>query len=528
MAQDSLAAVPDRPIAVAIVAMGGQGGGVLSDWIAAAAEASGYVVQATSVPGVAQRTGATIYYIEMIRPLPGAATPVLALMPTPGDVDVVLAAELMEAGRSLLRGLVTPDRTTLIASSQRAYATAEKEKPGDGTADGGAVVEAIGVAAKRAIVADFARIAETNGSVISASLLGALAASGALPFPRMAFLDAIKAGGVGVEASIRAFEAAFAHAHGDAAARRPEVPAKPDKRLPVPPASSDVPELDALLRRIHALPGPVQPMVYAGVRHLVDYQDAAYAAEYLDRLAPILVREGPHADKAFELSIETARHLARAMAYDDVIRVADLKTRSARSQRVAREVAVKADVQVLQTTEYFHPRMEEVCATLPKGLGHAIESRPWLSRALGALFEKGRRIRTDSISGFLQLYIVALRKPKRRGTLRHGREMAHIEAWLAKVLDAAKVDYALGVEIAKARRLIKGYSDTMSRGQSKYDRVLKGAAVVAGRADAAAWVRRLRQSALLDEAGEALDGALRTIATLEAPQSDRPLEGARP
>ncbi len=101
----------------------------------------------------------------------------------------------------------------------------------------------------------------------------------------------------------------------------------------------------------------------------------------------------------------------------------------------------------------------------------------------------------------LQLYAIAARKPKRRGTLRHGREMAHIDVWLARVLGAVPANYDLAVELAKSRRLIKGYSDTMSRGLSKYDRVMAGAAMVAARADAADWVRRLRQAALLDENG---------------------------
>ena len=81
------------------------------------------------MPGVAQRTGATVYYVEMI-PESGR-TPVLAMMPAPGDVDIVVAAELMEAGRAMQRGLVTPDRTTLIASSHRAYGILEKTAPGD-------------------------------------------------------------------------------------------------------------------------------------------------------------------------------------------------------------------------------------------------------------------------------------------------------------------------------------------------------------------------------------------------------------
>src|SRR3979490_2431570 len=99
----------DRPLTVAILAMGGQGGGVLADWVVALAEAQGWAAQSTSVPGVAQRTGATVYYIEMA-PMRAGPQPVFALMPTPGDVDVVIASELMEAGRSVLRGLVTPEQ----------------------------------------------------------------------------------------------------------------------------------------------------------------------------------------------------------------------------------------------------------------------------------------------------------------------------------------------------------------------------------------------------------------------------------
>ena len=56
----------DRPITIAVLAIGGQGGGVLVDWIVALAEREGWRAQSTSVPGVAQRTGATIYYVEMI------------------------------------------------------------------------------------------------------------------------------------------------------------------------------------------------------------------------------------------------------------------------------------------------------------------------------------------------------------------------------------------------------------------------------------------------------------------------------
>ena len=171
-------------IRVAILAVGGQGGGVLTAWIEAVARANGYVAQATSVAGVSQRTGATIYYIEMARVRADGRVPVFALKPAAGDVDVMIAAEMMEAGRAILRGFVTPDRTTLIASTHRALAVSEKMVPGDGIASSDEVMAAAGIAARAVVAADFEAIAVGCGSVISASLLGALAGSGALPFGR--------------------------------------------------------------------------------------------------------------------------------------------------------------------------------------------------------------------------------------------------------------------------------------------------------------------------------------------------------
>jgi len=48
-----------RPLSILIGALGGEGGGVLAEWLVAVATKAGYVAQSTSIPGVAQRTGAT-------------------------------------------------------------------------------------------------------------------------------------------------------------------------------------------------------------------------------------------------------------------------------------------------------------------------------------------------------------------------------------------------------------------------------------------------------------------------------------
>lgn len=499
----------EKPISLALLAMGGQGGGVLADWIVALAEAEGFVAQVTSVPGVAQRTGATIYYIEMLAERDGR-TPILSLTPTPGDVDIVLAAEFMEAGRSMMRGLVTPERTTLIASTHRALAVSEKEKPGDGRADPGAVVAASDIAAKRVVAFDMQRIAEENGTVISASLFGALAGADVLPFPRAAYETAIKAGGRGAAASLKAFDRAF-----DRARQQPVPVVEAAELVPALPEAAGHPELDRLLARIRMeFPAAAHAMLFAGARKLVDYQDVAYAHDYLDRMGGLLGLDRARGGEArlFALTREAAKYLANAMSFDDVIRVADLKTRASRFDRVRREIGVKAD-EILYTTEFMHPRMEEVAGTLPAGLGRWILARPGLVTSLDRVVNRGRRVRTGTILWFLSLYGLAGLKRFRRGTLRYADEMRHIQAWLDLVVQTAATDYDVAVEAVACRRLVKGYSDTHARGASKFDRVIAAVPLLAGKPEGAAWVRRLKQAALADEKGAALDGALLTVAS---------------
>ncbi|MFT8791531.1 2-oxoacid:acceptor oxidoreductase family protein, partial [Komagataeibacter saccharivorans] len=213
--RENSAAVATKPISIAVCAMGGQGGGVLVSWIVSLAEQCGWIAQSTSVPGVAQRTGATIYYIEIAPADPAGRMPVLALLPTPGEVDIVLGAELMEGGRAMLRGLVTPERTTLLVSTHRSYAVEERINPGDGRIDPAPVYDAAAFAAKKVIAFDMEQVAKEARSVISAVMLGALAASNALPFPRKAFEDAIRNGGIGVKPSLAAFDRGFARTTGD-------------------------------------------------------------------------------------------------------------------------------------------------------------------------------------------------------------------------------------------------------------------------------------------------------------------------
>ena len=440
IAPSSIALSQARPITVAVLAMGGQGGGVLVDWIVALAERRGWFAQSTSVPGVAQRTGATIYYIEMIAPDAGKPElyPVLSLMPAPGKVDIVIGAELMEAGRAILRGLVSPDRTLLIGSSHRSLAVVEKTAPGDGTADA-------------------SRSMRRPTSQPTASLRSTWPRSRTPPvawFPRCCSARSLApAPCPSRQRILKPRSARRASAWTPACAPSPSAANGPSPRSIRIQRSSlqrnrrsptlSAPRTDRLcrLRRAGragaAVAGRLHGIVAAGLQRVVDYQDVAYGREYLDRLET-MPRDATGLMQAF------AKYLAIAMAYDDVIRVADLKTRAGRFDRVRRE-ARAGDDQVLAITEFFHPRIEEMAGLLPPRLGEKIER----NERLGKLIDRGRKLRTTAPSAFLMLYFVAGLRRFRRRTLRHAREMRHLDAWSQRVRKFAASDTALATAVSR-------------------------------------------------------------------------------
>ena len=494
-----------RPITVTIAALGGQGGGVVADWLIDTARRSGHVAQATSVPGVAQRTGATIYYLEFFpaAELPAdLRRPVFALMPTPGDVDVVIASEIMEAGRAMQRGLVT-DRTTLIASTHRVYAIQEKSHMGDGRIDSAQVRALARRQAKRYIEFDMQAMAETNGSVVGAVMFGALCGSGALPFATEHYVEAIRAGGIGIDASTRTFEAARAAAAGSAAAAVATGAAAQESLAAGSTARPPIPA--PLEQRIRSrVPAAAQELAREGVRRMIDYQDVAYAGLYLDRLDKVAALAGT-ADGS-RLTESVARGLALWMSFEDTIRVADLKIRAARSKRVLQEVRPSAG-QLVQVTEFMKPRVEEICGTLPVRVGGWIlrskAPRRWLARLTG-----GRQIATSRVGGFLQLYWLAGLRRWRRKTLRYSMEQAQIGRWLDFIEHVAPKNPALAVEIAACQQLVKGYGETHERGSANFDAILGSIGGRLENADAALRVRALRAAALADDQGIALSKAL--------------------
>lgn len=538
-----------RPITIAILAMGGEGGGVLSNWMVALGESSGYTAQSTSVAGVAQRTGATVYYVELYPDSypagKGSARqePILSVFPTPGQVDVVIASELMEAGRALQRGFSTPDRTTLIASTNRVYSVTEKMELGDGRVDVESLLASAKAGSKLLIAADFGRLAQTAGSVISASLFGAFAGSGVLPVPRENFEETIRESGKGIERSLAAFSLGFTAAQEAAAvaeaeraqperpsglgsvrvtigmrppkdpeAEAAEVEAKRHHELAISnPRSLVGPHLERRMDRVSQFPEAARSMVVHGCVRTAVFQSPEYTDLYLERAERFIGFDRARDDDHAELTLEAARHIALWMAYQDTIQVALQKVRAHRLEGVRKE-AKAGEGQLTQVREYLHPQIDEIADTLPTSLGRWLSNSAFMEKIVGKVTRNGMIVNTTSVFGFSTLRILASMRPMRPRSLRYGREQLAIEAWLDAAIDVAQVDYELACGVVKAARVLKGYGQTLSHGNESFGKLMAVVPSLLGREEAAKTFNSLIQEALKDEDGVALDQALAGLA----------------
>ena len=620
----------ERTWTVLIAALGGEGGGVLSSWLVDAAATEGRRVQATSVPGVAQRTGATTYYLEIgpsgsgdggdhgrgpngggnggergpngggnggerepdgggsgdergpdgggggdergsdrggggnergsdrVGPskssggdadgAPGtrihpagdgsprgvdldsaSAGSAMALLPTPGNVDLLVASELLETGRAARNGMITPDRTTVIASTHRTFAIAEKSAMGDGRFDDARIRRAVRELSRRHVLTDLGKVAERAGTVLSSVLLGAVAASGTLPITRERLRASIERSGIAVEANLRGFEAGCRLFDGtDADVVEPGSARTAPDGQPVAvgapsgaekgPAPTPVP--GSLAARVAALPESVREIARLGVERTVEYQDERYGVLYLDRIGRMLERPGAAAatsGEAHAVAREVARQLALWMCFEDIVRVADLKTRRSRIERVRSEVRAQPGQPVV-ITEFLKPGVDEWCSILPAWLARPIlraaDRGGWRRR-----MNVGLHVRTSTVTGFLLLWTLARLRPLRRGMHRFREEQARIEAWLGWVGEAHATSTALAVEAAKCANLVKGYGETHERGVRNFERTMAALGRCARTPDPAGNLRVLREAALADPEGGGLDAALAAL------QADAPVVG---
>lgn len=510
-----------RPITLLICALGGEGGGVLAEWLVDTATRSGYAAQSTSIPGVAQRTGSTTYYFEMF-PEPianlGGRKPVFSLYPVPGALDVLVSSELLETVRHIGNGMTNAERTLVVSSSSRTLTTAEKLQLADGRASRENLLEIVRAHSRSARIFDMSTVAQETGTVLSAVLFGSIAGSGALPLGREAFEQTIRQSGRGAEQSLRGFARAF-----DVVSSGRDM-AAPDVHRPVASPRAALPAEIAGL-----FPPQTHDMLEAGHARMIEYQDRDYAALYVQRLKRILEAERA-ADLAghggFAITREAARGLALWMAFDDVVRVADLKCRASRFARVRQEVKAQ-DGELVRIFDHFKPGVPELAGLLPTRLANA--AIRWDRRRQ----QRGRKpfalplkIGVHTLSGFIALRVLASMKWLRRRGSRFSQEQASIDGWLSGIEKATRVDWSLGQEVALCGRLIKGYGGTNDRGKENLLHILEHVAVGGGFADAGARadaVRAARVAALADDAGKELDKTLVSQGVAPRPVKAQPV-----
>ena len=208
-------------------------------------------------------------------------------------------------------------------------------------------------------------------------------------------------------------------------------------------------------------------------------------------------REAGGEPGGWQLTQEAARLLALWMSYEDVIRVADLKTRASRFARVRREAAAK-DGQIVVVTDYLKPSASEIADILPPAWAARLRKKAGAGRAV--------KLRTSSVTGFLALRLTAALKPLRRKSSRFAEEQALIERWLGalKRLGFAALDAELSLEIVHCARLVRGYGETWRKSRAAFVRILddlvENEQAVAKGADALKpAIRKARNAALVYE-----------------------------
>lgn len=433
--------IVDRPICLLLGALGGQGGGVLIDWLVTAAKRAGYPAQATSTPGVAQRTGATTYYFELFPEKNPIGSPVFTFFPASGDLDLMIAMEPTEAGRAIERGFVT-DCTTVITATERVYSTSEKVSAGDGRIDVIPVIEAIEKASKKLIQLDILNLSAGTAARGNAIAFGAIIGSGILPLTPEDCRAAISSKGVAASSNLAGFEIGL-----KAITDNTQPKLNSEQHLyDTAPAE--------FTREIQTFPEPAREIISHSIARLIDYQNTEYAKLYIKRLKTISVVD---TESEKNLTSEIARHLARWMSFEDVIRVAQLKTRPERLLRIRGELKVDAQTPI-RLTDYFKPGREEFLGVVPKSLSWLV---PPIKKGIAL------HIPTGTALGFAMLKFLSILKPFRTKSIQYLEEQKAIENWLKAAIKAASLDNHLACQTAKLAILARGYGRVRNTGLSK-------------------------------------------------------------
>ncbi len=209
-------------------------------------------------------------------------------------------------------------------------------------------------------------------------------------------------------------------------------------------------------------PASLHATLIEAIFQMSDYQNISYARRYLGMVKQVYELE-PQGESELKLTQTYAKTLAMRMTYEDAVRVASLKIKPGRLERIRRDMNVQAG-QVLHVTDYLKPDAAEIYGIMPNFL---VSPMLLLGKVTGLGYYLGKKHftweqhpQTTTLSGYLTFRFLTAFKPLRLASHRFHHEWRLIEEYTKQVKRYARQDYALGLLVAESGRMIKGYGDT--------------------------------------------------------------------
>jgi hypothetical protein len=202
------------------------------------------------------------------------------------------------------------------------------------------------------------------------------------------------------------------------------------------------------------LPAPVMAAASDAVHLLIDYQGTSYAELYVQRLRRFVGKQG--VDDA--MLAEIARLMAVRMAYEDPIRIAQLKL----AELDGRPGSV--DVKKL--------RLDELIGALPAVVSEyvldALEWAGWARKSVSIRFSTASRF------GIRRLKIEAGLRRWRLFSVRYAKERVWVERWLHMIDRSLTKQPQAAPVIVQTATMIGGYGEVYRQGLADWHAIIDG------------------------------------------------------
>lgn len=440
---------------ILIPSVGGLGVGVFVEWLSAAAIFQGLQPNVLNLPGVSQRAGRTLSYLEI-----GNGTMPFSPFPERGRIDLIISQEFLELIRILKEGYGGKN-CRVLGTTYRYYTTYEKLSLKRDVYTYDNLRNVIEDNSEDHIVVDIYKMGIPDFT--NAHLLGLLCASGYLPvIRRESYEKAIGTVGIDPERNLRDFASGYELLEKvkERSGSINQTTTRVNRFLPDGYIRESIEKLGSIYGK------DVRDVLAEAVRQIIGYQDIGYAELFVcrvDELHAYILKSNVGTKLTSEVIKEFAKTLAVRMMYEDVIRVAEKKVSKERFERIKRLYKIR-DTDVFWIKDFFRPELDELYGILPYSLG----------KSLDRILSKHKiswktEISTNHISGFLLLKGMSKLRFLRRHSFRYKRENALIEKYIEHVKRCLTHGLESAYLAAKGGAIVRGYGDVRKETIRKWE-----------------------------------------------------------